>query len=294
MKFTIVTPTFNSERFLPQTLASVVSQAGDFAIEHIIVDNLSRDTTPKIVDQYRQDACQHKQCQGTFEVKFISARDNGMYEAINRGFAEATGDIYAWINSDDIYQGGALAAIVSAFRLAENVRWVKGITDYIDEYGLLLRRGRCYLYAQELISYGLYGREAYFIQQAGVFWRAELWHAVGGLDDTLKVAGDYDLWIKFARIEPLYALNRSVSCFRQVRGQLSEDLGRYRGEQRQIKTESSVRGWLLGRYFFFLEPRAPRWLSFIVFRSLYPSAPLYCIDGEGEEVTLSKFFRYIV
>jgi hypothetical protein len=150
------------------------------------------------------------------------------------------------------------------------------------------------MYAQELIRRGLYGREAYFIQQDSVFWRAELWRASGGLDQTFRLAGDYDLWMRFAAREPLYTLDFPVSCFRKVRGQLSGDLAAYRQEQQRIERPCTIGDKLLRGFFATLEPRLPGWFNALAFRILRPFDPLYLIDGRAEHVRMIKSFKYWV
>jgi len=294
MKFSIITPTFNSEKHIEETMRSVFAQCGNFDVEYFIVDNMSSDRTVEIVENNIKNLGKYKKNKGSFEVKFIIKNECSMYEAINHGFSFASGDVYAWINSDDIYIEGAFSSVVSAFNLSPCVKWVKGITNYIDEDGFFSRNGCCYLYAQGLIRRGLYGREAYFIQQDSVFWRSELWQSTGGLDANFKIAGDYHLWMKFAELAPLYSLNRPVSCFRKVKGQLSENLAAYRQEQERIPRPFSPRNWLLGKFFVLLEPQLPDWLKFPLFRLLCPFAPLCCIDLDGDAVNVRKSFRYMV
>ncbi len=294
MKFSIVTPTCNSERFLAETIASVLGQEGDFDIEHIIVDNLSDDRTPEIVNYYQENLDRYRKTGGKVTLRLERGRDRGMYDAINRGFGLATGDIQAWINSDDLYHHGAFASVQAAFDLDPRVQCVKGITSYIDENGREIHPGTCFLYSRELTELGLYGREAYFIQQEGMFWRSALWQAVGGVDCRLRLAGDYALWMKFARLTPIYALNARVSAFRKVKGQLSEDLSAYRREQAQIKVRRTPKTWLLGKYFSGCEPRLPRWISFVVFRLFCPLTSLYYIDCTLQPLKIRTSFAFVV
>jgi glycosyltransferase involved in cell wall biosynthesis len=296
IKLSIVTPTFNAERYLEQTISSVVSQQGNFDIEYIIVDNESTDDTVGIAESFL--ACMDRiNCgrrTGRVSLSVVSQPDHSMYEAINRGFSLATGNIFAWINADDLYLPGAFAQVAHVFSTMPEVHWLKGITSYIDGQGKSISDGRCYLYAQNLIRGGLYGREAYFIQQDSVFWRANLWRESGGLSEAFRLAGDYDLWMKFAEREPLYVLNHPVSCFRKVCGQLSENLTAYREEQKRIERPRTIRDLFLRRFFLSLAPHLPDWLKFLVFRTLCPFDPLYVIDGPAEVLHIRKSFKYMV
>ena len=230
--FSIVTPSCNSEDFIAETIESVISQSGDFSIEYIIIDNCSTDGTVEIIRRYQKDlksGLRPLNC-NSVTMHYISENDSGMYEAINKGFNLATGDIYAWINADDLYLNGCFNLIGKVFNTYADIRWVKGITSFINEDSTIYKAGKCYLYAREWIEVGLYGPVLYFIQQDSVFWRKDLWQKSGGVKSSLRLAGDYDLWKRFARIEPLYSVNAFVSCFRKTCNQKSENIDEYWNE----------------------------------------------------------------
>ena len=117
LKFSIVTPTHNSQRFVRETIESVINQKGNFVIEYILVDNCSTDLTKEIVEEYVNlfDTGKFPIKCNNVHIEFISGRDSSMYEAIQKGFSRASGDIYAWINSDDIYLQGAFDIIQRTF-----------------------------------------------------------------------------------------------------------------------------------------------------------------------------------
>jgi len=295
IKFSIVTPTHNAERFLAQTISSVLSQQGDLDIEYIIIDNESTDNTLAIAEDFRVQLGEMNSDRraGRVSMTVVSKNDNGMYESVRRGFSMATGEIFAWINADDYYLPGAFTKVANVFSKLPEVKWLKGITSYIDERGENFNPGKCYLYAQDLIRRGLYGREAYFIQQDSVFWRADLWRATGGLNESFRLAGDYELWMRFAEREPLYTLNFPTSSFRRVSGQLSEDLAPYREEQRRIVRNDNSRDLLLRRFFASIEPKLPDRLKFLLFRALCPLAPLYIIEEIAGTIRIRKSFKYM-
>ena len=296
IKFSIVTPTFNAEKYLAQTIASVIGQQGDFDIEYIIVDNESTDRTLGIVEEYlaRMGRINSDRQAGHVSLSLVCKKDRGMYEGINRGFSIADGDLFAWINADDLYLPGAFEKVAQVFAAMPQVKWLKGITSYIDEQGRSLSAGKCYLYAQELIRRGLYGREAYFIQQDSVFWRAALWRNAGGLNETFRLAGDYELWMRFAEREALYTLNSPVSCFRKASGQLSENMANYREEQQRIERPCSLHDMCLRGFFKLVEPRLPDWLDSLVFRVFCPFTSLHLVDGNSGHVHVRKSFKYKV
>lgn len=290
MNFSIVTPSFNSGRFIRETIESVVSQEGDFIIEYIVVDNRSTDGTVDILREYERTLSTRpaSRCRGV-SFRWLSEGDDGMYDAINRGFALATGDVYAWINADDIYLPGAFAAVNATFRRYPHIRWLKGITSYIDESSAIREWGKCNLYDRGWIRDGIYGREAYFIQQDSVFWNADLWREAGGIDARLKKAGDYCLWIAFSRYAPLHSLNYCVSCFRMREGQMSRDLGWYLRECDLVKPrEDSLARRMIACYFRH-EGRVPARLRPFLYRLFFRRQDLNLVEWrEGGTPVLRK------
>ena len=246
MRFSIITPAYNIEQFIAQTIESVLSQEGDFEIEYIVVDGNSTDKTAAIVQTYVQ-----KVESGAYPLLakkvsmhlLVQTGKDGMYQAINQGFKAATGDIYAWINGDDVYQPGAFAAIAKTFNAFPEILWLKGITDVLDAQGVATRNGQCMLYRQDWTAQGIYGQEAYFIQQDSVFWRKSLWEKVGSIAPQYRLAGDYWLWIEFAKYAPLWSLNVRVSFFRRHEAQLSRNTMAYKGEQRTIRPKRTPAAW---------------------------------------------------
>jgi glycosyltransferase involved in cell wall biosynthesis len=259
IKISIITPSYNKASFIRETINSVLSQEGYFYIEYIVIDNRSDDETISILQEYEELLNQNilpLKCLG-INFKWISEADSGLYNAINRGFSLATGDVYAWINADDIYMPGAFALVAQAFFQYPYVRWLKGITSYIDAESQPISSGRCYIYNQAWLQVGIYGREAYFVQQDSVFWRAELWQQCGPIHDYIRLAGDYWLWIQFSHVTPLYSINRNVSSFRKTPGQLSEDFDFYIEECSKITCESKGMEQFKWKLFFYIIRRFP-------------------------------------
>lgn len=238
MKFSIVTPTFNSSKYLHETIQSVLSQEGNFSIEYILIDNCSTDDTMNIIRYFEELISRGKFIKDRHEVtiKLHSEPDNSMYSAINKGFSVATGDIYAWINSDDIYLPNAFQTVYSVFKKYPFIKWMKGITSYINSDSKMIKEGKCFLYNTKYIQKGAYGREWTFIQQDSVFWKPSLWEKVGGVDDSLNLAGDYKLWIDFSNYADLVSVNHKLSCFRMHENQLSNNFERYKKEMSKISS----------------------------------------------------------
>ena len=215
MLLSIVTPCFNSEKYIEKCILSIKNQTCP-CFEHIIVDGGSKDRTLEIIKKY----------EGTYNMRWISEPDQGMYDAINKGFKLANGDIYAWINSDDVYMPWTVACVLNCFKNHENVFWITGIPSQIDENGFpYFRSGyKINCYSKKCIARGdhhIRGKGA--IQQESTFWRSNLWNRAGGIDIKYKLAGDYALWRKFAMFERLYTLPVILAAFRIHNEQKSSD-----------------------------------------------------------------------
>lgn len=298
MKFSIVTPAYNSGRWLEETIQSVISQAGDFEIEYIIRDGGSTDDTVAIIKKYEGELKS-----GAYPIRcnrvvltWRSEKDGGMYDAINKGFRDATGNIYAWLNSDDLYEEGALAVMAKAFSAYSDIEWLKGISTPVEEGGSIARKGRCLIYDQEWLKMGVYGRESYFVEQDSVFWRSSLWGKGGPMPPQYRLAGDYWLWISFAKYAPLWALNARVSKFRKVQGQLSSQIGKYKAEQKQIRPSRPLSAWL-PRLFFTPQSRlAPRFAG--LFLWLYPlifmRKPMSYLEVIGGQIEKRHASSYVI
>ncbi len=283
MKFSIVTPVYNGEKYITETIESVLSQEGDFEIEYIIVDGASTDGTVEIIKKYEKTLAEGRyplKCAGV-DFKWLSEKDNGMYDAINKGFAAAVGDIFAWINSDDAYLPGAFNIVSKTFGKYQEIKWLKGITETTDEDSNFVKTNPCYTYNKDWIKMGIYGRYAYFIHQDSVFWKGELWQKSGGLDARLKLAGDYLLWAKLAEFSPLWSVNASLSKFRIRVGQLSENAGEYQKEQSVAVPPKKNLTELKIKYFFWLRAKTPKGFEPFfrkAYRLLFPERNRYYVD----------------
>jgi glycosyltransferase involved in cell wall biosynthesis len=298
MKFSIITPTFNSERYLGETIESVLSQKGDFEIEHIIVDNWSQDNTIDIVKHYQRliTRDEYRPLCNKVEILYYQERDSSMYDAINLGFSKASGDIFAWINSDDIYLPGAFSIIIRSLQRYPEIQWIKGITSYIDEWSSIYEVGNCLLYDQDWIRQGMYGRDTYFIQQDSVFWQSKLWKTVGGIDGRFKKAGDYYLWMQFSRYAPLYSVRAYLSCFRKVKGQISQDLDSYRKEIDSLQSTNADRFLRrkIGFYFGLKDRYIPRILHKPLYALLFRKQKLFLIDTVPDGEPKLSWISYYV
>ncbi|HSL46412.1 MAG TPA: glycosyltransferase family 2 protein [Anaerolineales bacterium] len=181
MLISIVTPSYNQGRYLEETIQSVLSQ--DYPqIEYLILDGGSTDGTIEILHKYEDRL-----------AGWVSEKDQGQTDAINKGFARAKGEILAWLNSDDTYEPGAVAAAVKYLQEYPEVGMVYGDCNYINETGDVIGK-----FPSARTNYRLLRRGYTHIPQQTMFFRAELWKQVGPLDPSFYFAMDYDLWTRMA------------------------------------------------------------------------------------------------
>lgn len=236
-KISIVTPTYNSEQYLEQCILSIKNQTYN-NYEHIIVDGGSNDNTLDIIKKY----------EGAYPMKWISEPDEGMYDAINKGFRMASGDIYAWINSDDFYFSWTFEVVSKAFS-KRDIQWLSGIPSNTQQLGsaeiTYLLPNMPTVYNTKMIGKGVYdGQRMHFVQQESCFWTRDLWNKVGGLDAQYKMAGDYYLWRKFAKYVKIYTINCNLASFRIHEEQKSSDIEKYYVETKTRKPASFLVGIL--------------------------------------------------
>lgn len=182
----IVTPSFNQAAFLERTMRSVLEQ--DYPrVEYLVIDGGSIDGSLDIIRRY-EDRLSY----------WISEPDLGQTDAINKGFALARGDIFAWLNSDDTYRPGAVSAAVRYLQDHPEVGMVYGAAYYIDAEDRIVAR-----YPAAQTDYKGLRRGRTTIPQQAMFFRARLWRMVGPLDPTFYYAMDYDLWVRIAAVTPI-------------------------------------------------------------------------------------------
>ena len=201
-KITVITPSYNQGDYIEATIRSVLSQRYP-ALEYIVMDGGSTDQTVDILRRYDG------------RLTWVSEPDRGQSDALNKGFRCATGDVIAFLNSDDLYEPGALLAVGRYFARHPGVYWLTGRCRNVDHEGNDIRgpitayknfwlRSRSYRVLQILN----------FIAQPATFWRREVYETVGGLDESLHYAMDYDYWMRIGRHYRLATLNRYLASFR--------------------------------------------------------------------------------
>ena len=203
LRFSIVTPSFNHAQYIERTIRSVLDQRGDFDLDYKVLDGGSNDGTLDILRRYED------------RLAWTSGPDKGQVDAINKGLRAATGDIVAWVNSDDVLMPGALAKVAAAFATHPEVEWVHGRCEVIDVDDKPMRRwisAYKHFRARRHTFENLLTEN--YVSQMTAFWRRKVHDEVGYLDDSLKLAFDYEFWLRLAkRGAPLYIDDR-IACFR--------------------------------------------------------------------------------
>ncbi len=199
-KISIVTPNYNQAKYLEETILSVLSQ-GYPNLEYIIIDGGSTDGSVDIIKKYEDRL-----------TYWESVPDKGMYDAIQKGFAKSTGEIMAWINSDDMYQSKSFFTVAEIFSSFDQVNWLLGFPSVYDAQSRIVE---CPHTMRQWSKYDVYIGQYRWIQQESVFWRRSLWDKAGAkIDISLKYAGDFELWNRFFRFDQLYVTTAILSGFR--------------------------------------------------------------------------------
>ena len=244
----VLTPVLNGREFLHLTLESVISQRGDFFIDYCVKDAGSADGTLELLKQLAADLALGTpplNCAG-IRFRYESVPDQGLYDGLAYGFRKFAATTFpktisTYINSDDIYADGAFATVAKVFG-ATPARWICGQIHVIDSAGRVLVTPNYPMgYASRDIAEGLHdGQSLPVIQQEGCFWLRELYDEVGGMNQNLRLAGDFDLWRRFAERTELLALNRPLASFRSRPGQLSERMDDYYAEIAQLYPSNPI------------------------------------------------------
>lgn len=208
-KVSIVTPSYNQGWCIERTILSVLKQ--DYPnIEYIVMDSASTDETSSILKKYERDL-----------AKIVQEKDKGQSDALNRGFKMTTGDILAYLNSDDCYASRTvISQAVERLMADDKPDLVYGRRYFIDKDGYFIRSWPHRKFDGDLLHLTCY------LPQECAFWTREIYEKSGGMvDDSLRFAMDYELWLRFlkhgARFE---SINSIFGLFRWHENQKSQDL----------------------------------------------------------------------
>ena len=208
-KISVVTACFNQAAYIEECILSVVGQQYP-NLEYIIIDGGSTDGTVDIIKKYEQHI-----------AYWISEKDNGLYDALHRGFQKATGEIMGWINSDDFLIKRSLYSVADIFSNNQQVDWVQGHPCVADESGRIV-----FQRPQRSSKYSFYLKEYHdgiFIQQESTYWRSRLWEKAGmSISRDYLYAGDFELWMRFYKYAEQYTTPALIGAFRMRKDQISE------------------------------------------------------------------------
>ena len=197
-KVSIVTSSYNQGDFIGRTIDSI--QAQDYPdIEHIVVDGMSTDATVDVLARYPH-------------LKVIREPDRGQADAINKGFRIASGQIFGFVNSDDLLEPGAITAVVDAIDPAAGRHVVMGRCLFIDEHDRFL--GVEHPSAFESHRRVLEIWKGHCLPQPSIFWTREVWERSGPLNTEEQLMLDYDLFCRLSRDFDFHRIDRVLSSYR--------------------------------------------------------------------------------
>ena len=207
MKFTIITPSYNQGQFIQETIDGVVNQVGDFDIEYHVMDGGSTDGTVKILQQTA------RKLKNNPKIKFYwqSRKDNGQVDAINQGLAKSTGDIIAYINSDDYYLPNAFNTVATYFNSHPQSQWLVGncrVSDPHLSWTFCLK----HIWPIQYFKNALYVFNT--INQPSVFLKKSLIKKVGLFDIKYHYTFDYDYWLRCLKFGLPSRIYKTLSSFR--------------------------------------------------------------------------------
>jgi len=233
-KFTIITPCYNSDKFIRETVTSVLLNTdvrnGKISLEYIVYDGGSSDKTIKIVEKIFSEINQDN-----IATLLFSEKDKSMYDALSKGLQKASGDIISYINAGDFYSPHAFG-IVSNLFTSHRIKWLTGMDVVYNEKSQIISSNLPFRYKKRLIKTGLYNLKVLpHIQQESTFWASNLNDIVDyNRLKEFKSAGDYYLWKCFSEIEDLYIVEAWLGGFKVHRNQLSCNSTLYSNEMAKI------------------------------------------------------------
>lgn len=202
LSISVVTPSFNQARFIEAAIRSVLDQGYD-RLEYVIIDGGSTDGSVEIIEKYRP-RLHH----------FVSEADSGHGSALNKGFSRTSGEIMAWINSDDMYLPWTFQTVSEIFETFPDVNWIVGLNTWWNDKGAMIATGYIYNNIFDYLSGQFFG-----IQQESVFWRRSLWEkAGGGIDENYKFMVDAELWTRFFTLDNIWHAGCVLSGYRMHLG----------------------------------------------------------------------------
>jgi len=200
-RISIVTPSFNQGKFIRQTIDSVLEQ--DYPnLEYMIIDGGSTDNTIEILQSYGN------------RINWVSEKDQSQADAINKGLSMTSGEILAYINSDDCFLPDVFDLVAQEFSQT-GCLWLSGDYRIVDQdsreiQGFIVGYKRFWRKFSSKRVLSLLN----YIVQPSTFWHRDIWNLIGPFDINLRYVMDYDFWMRAIRIEPPLILDQTLSRFR--------------------------------------------------------------------------------
>ena len=198
-KISVITPSYNQGHFIEQTILSVLGQ--DYPdLEYILIDGGSSDNSVEIIKKY-----EHKL------AYWISEKDNGQANAINKGFERATGDILCWLNSDDMYMPGIFSFITNEIETTKAMLLTGSSIRYLETADGLRTSSHTIIKDHKELSL----KEVDYIMQPSTFWTKKMWQEVGKLNEELHYTFDWEWFLRAELLKlPVKVVNRVLSVYR--------------------------------------------------------------------------------
>jgi glycosyltransferase involved in cell wall biosynthesis len=195
MRITVITPSFNQGRFIEQTIQSVLQQDHP-DVEYLVMDGGSTDSTREVLARYPK-------------LQWVSEQDRGQSDAINKGFRAATGEILAWLNSDDWYEPNVLGDVSRYFEDHPECMVLYGDIAFVDIEGR-----RFLTYTGNKINLPNLKACPDLVRQPSTFWRKEVVEQIGGVDESLHIVMDFDFFLRAGLHWEFHYIPRIISNYR--------------------------------------------------------------------------------
>jgi glycosyltransferase involved in cell wall biosynthesis len=231
-KISIVTPSYNQAEFLERTILSILNQNYP-NLEYIVIDGGSTDGSVNIIKKYEK-----------YLTYWVTEKDKGQSDAINKGFRKSTGEILAWLNSDDTYLPNALRLVADFFKQRTDVDMLYGRSHITDRDDEIFQEAKAMPFNLLDYTYGLFT-----IPQQATFWRREIFFKVGMLNVENRTCMDSELWVHFAKNKAnIIHVNSLLANFRLHQQSISGS-GRWNNQYQQdkMRIQQQVFGYSLHR-----------------------------------------------